>query len=194
MSALCTFLIPSRGRVKRLQESVEHIEKSAEREDYRIHIRSDSDDLETRYLATTLFTAGRIDRAVSGAPTGYDRIHEAYSALLPVETPWLWVWNDDTNVLGDWVSELGKVDTSGFICHAEFVTNNASIYQNCVGGPFPVVPGNAADIIGSKGFESPIDVTLDSQLRKLGWATHFLKGVTVQHNRIMDDTLPRERY
>ncbi len=196
MSApLCTFITPSRKRPARLKESIASIEKTTARENYRIHVRTEMDDLDTRVLAAALLNDGRIDRIVNGPHRGYDYVHLAWSELLPVSTPWLWVWSDDTQLFGDWFTELAKVPTEKAICHAEFVTNNGSTYCRAVAGPFPVVPANVLEITGRVSFGYPIDLMLDLDLRVMRrWETRFLNGVTVKHDRIVDETLDASRY
>ena len=184
MNPLCTFLLPSRRRPARLVESIASIESTTGRDAYRIHVRTESDDIETQRVAAQLLREGRIDLTLDQPPRGYAYIHDAWAALLPVVTPWMWVWSDDTLLHGNWVAALAPQPLIGVICHAETITNNRSVYRHVSGGPFPVVPGNTLEVLGLTSFPAPIDVGLDQDLRAKGWATRFLSGVTVEHNRL----------
>ena len=193
MTPLCTFLTPSRFRPARLIASVASIEKTAPREAYRIHVRSSEDDPPTIAAGEQLLREKRIDLHIVRPHLGYHNMHVAWSELLPVTTPWMWVWSDDTLLHGDWVKALSAISPHEAICHAQTVTNNASRYHNCLGGPFPVVPSDVLVTLGLSTFPAPIDTGLDERLRlERGWQTHFLPNVTVQHDRLVD-TLLQER-
>lgn len=127
---------------------------------------------------------------------GYATLNLLYTELAKAATgDWIWIMNDDATVEGkDWDLKLKEIPTDGWIVQPEFIQNGMSLYQKCVGGPFPLIPRDSWSKWGATTIPDPADTQLDELLRvHHNWGTKFLEGITVNHQRDNDEQLEAHR-
>jgi len=203
---LCSVLIPTRKRPARLAETVNSIvATAADPSRLEILLRVDNDDDDTLKFHGQLIGLGfrhrmRIGVTVGARGNGYADLHLYYDALARVaQGRWIHVMNDDARIVSDgrhlpWDVQLAALASSGIIVQPEIYGLNASGYRHCEGGAFPWVPNQSWRQFGHEHIGSPVDTWLDQVLHVCGgWKTHFLAGVTVQHDRDADDKLAAHR-
>lgn len=195
---ICSVLICSRGRPKRLLETIESVQWSCNNLDaIEVLVRIDDDDEVSKSVGEWDSFKEVADEVVIGPRLGgYGTLNILYTELANIaKGDWVWCLNDDATVEGkDWDLKLADVPLTGFIVQPETIINGGSTYVHCEGGPFPIVPRNSWLPDWPNGFVDPLDTKLDQLLRiGRGWSTHFLPGITVNHQRDNDEVLALHR-
>lgn len=200
MPPVISILIPTRWRRERLLKTIASInDTSPDKTKVEIIVRCGDDDETMKDFALDAkgrYGAGHVPVIVfSGLGWTYGELHKSYQELAARATgTWMMIFSDDTTIGGDdWVAKLESVPTTGFMVHPEWLTNNLSVYRCVGGGPMPAIPRNCLKEYGLK-METPIDTWIYTSLRDRGWKNCFIKGMTIYHERIVDRTLPKERY
>lgn len=195
---LCSFLIPTRKRVKQLSESVNSILRMAQNaSNAEIVFHVDFDDSETINWVRNRSDGFINLKMVCGHREGYDSIGTMFTRCAAIATgKWVWIWNDDSVFARDtaWDVVLKEAPTWGVIAHPQIHSLGGSSYMLHEGGAFPCVPNRCWESFGVKKFTKRIDVELDELLRgENGWRTHFLPGIEVHHERGNDAELEEHR-
>lgn len=175
---ICSVLIPSRVRPQELKKCI----ASLGRGDFEVIIRVDADD---PYLSS--YTEIQNIQCLTGVCHGYTGIYKCLNEMMSLaKGDWLWVLNDDMTVEGgDLSGRLFTVPKHGFIVQPETMQLGFSRYRHSEGGAAPVVPRNCWQEYGQKEVLDPYDIWIDQLLRvRNGWKTHFLAGITVNHQRL----------
>lgn len=198
---LCSVLLPSRGRVAGLRKAVESIFRAVSQPlRVEVIIRVDNDDEESIIAARCLEARWSPEwpiRVVVGSRIlGWKTLNLLYTEMaFLAKGQWLWIFNDDCYVeSGTWDDRLAEIPTTGFIVQAQGDRNGQSLYEFHEGGPFPLVPNQSWYTYERQAIGDPADIWLDYVLRKqMGWATRFLDGVIVHHERASDPELQEHR-
>lgn len=192
---ICSFLLPTRGRFPRLVESIRSLHETASTNHFEVLLGVDNDDEHTLSNLPSLEWYANIRPVIGPRGGGYPEIHKLYSKLAKLAaTPWVWIWNDDVTLSGNWVDQLKKVPTTGYIVQPGLHQLGHSIYPDNEGGPFPVVPTCCWEQFGYTEIPAPIDEKLDQILRlNHDWKSWFLKGVKVNHQRDSEEQLETHR-
>lgn len=193
MSALITAMIPTRKRTSRLFPTLEQLKSSATGEDYEIIIRIDDDDQESLAARLDMESYPNV-RVEVGPRLGYVNLDRGYYAGMENQatTPWVWIAGDDMLVSGDWLGEMRKVPTDGFIVQPEVSKLGMSTYRRAEAQAFPIFPKHCWKKF-DKEFPAPFDTVGHLLLRKKGWKTWFLEGVTMWHDRPPEHELREHR-
>jgi glycosyltransferase involved in cell wall biosynthesis len=193
MKPLVSVLIPSRARVGKLKKCIGLLMETATDTDFEILIRLDDDDTDSlpEIKKLELF---RPVRCIVGPRYGYTKLDELYYPQLEDEAAGVWVWeaNDDMFVVGDWLGELRRVPTRGYIVQPQVSKLNESVYLRNEGAAFPIWPRHAWKEFAEK-FPEPFDREGDKLFRSNGWKTWFLKDVMFFHDRAGDEELKAHR-
>lgn len=190
---LCSVMIPSRKRIKKLIHSLNTVAMSATGQDYEVLIRLDEDDAESIGSISYLQEQFRAQVEV-GPRLGYNALDTGYYCQLEQRAggTWAWIAGDDMEVDGDWMGELRKVPESGFIVQPEFSKLGASTYHRAEAQAFPIFPRFCWKQF-SKGFPAPFDTAGSDLLKRNRWRTAFLQGVTFWHDRASEDEIAAHR-
>lgn len=188
MKPLVSILIPSRKRIQSLMDALISIHQSAKASDFEILVRLDDDDKESlaerdmlyRVFGCTIFVGPRL---------GYEALDLGYYSSLEEKSSgtWSFIFGDDGRIEGDWMGELRKVPTTGFIVQPETSMLNASKYHRAEAQAFPIFPRMCWKKYTHE-FPRPFDRSGHDLLIKNGWATWFLRGITFKH----EDPTPKE--
>lgn len=192
MSLVCSILLPTRGRIQKLERCLKSIYASANPSNYEVLLAIDDDDAESRR------NFGELERKyeniyafISPRGNGWRDLHKRYTELATkASAPWIWMFNDDCEILGQgWDMQLVQIPKQGVIVHPEFNHLNASVYSNDATGAFPIVPNGCWKDFGFDAIGDPPDKFLNDVCAQFGWKPSFLKGITVYHERILDETM-----
>lgn len=194
MTPICSCLIPSRRRSTQLAKTIISIRTASFFEDVEILIRIDDDDGLMAFLIPTFeqwgvrFVIGPRYKGYESHGVFYDELAKAASA------PWVALFNDDTIIEGaDWVQQLRELPTHGLIVQPEFSKLGGSTYQHAEGQCVPFLPNGCWKQYGMDAIPFQPDTNLHKLLESNGWKTHFLKGVTIHHQRASDEELAEHR-
>jgi len=186
MSLLLSVLIPSRGRFDKLLRCIQSWHETAsDPQAFEVRVKFDTDDSGSLVRVGELEKFGNVTVLIDERMSGYGSIDYFCTKMADEsKAPWITVFNDDAMVYGKgWGDQLREVPTSGFIVQPEINQLNSSIYPLCEGGAFPIVPNGFWKAFGMDTIKAPSDYHFE-ELRKMhGWQTHFLKGVTFNHER-----------
>lgn len=182
---LVSLMIPSRKRVKSLLKTLRNITETATGEDYQIVMRFDEDDEESRtsigmiyhlFPKTKCFIGPRLE--------GYASLDKDFLRELEEKSDatWVWIGGDDMVVEGDWLGELRKVPTTGYIVQPEISKLRESVYPRAEAQAYPIFPRFCWKQYASE-FPRPFDTNGHILLKQNGWETWFLNGVTMWHQR-----------
>ena len=199
---ICGFIIPSRKRFDRLLRTIESIHRSArDMSEVEILVKFDYDDDEAseRFLELSKFTNTRLffdRRCEHENMTGYASISQAYNRLMRLsEARWLWMFNDDCLLEGDWQTELEELPSERNYVHPwRIQTRVDNWYDENPIGPFPVI--RKADFDWTKDRDTirdPIDADIVKIYQLKGEPPAFLHGVIVTHERDEDSILALHR-
>jgi len=180
---LCTFLLPSRGRIEQLFSAIQSINDSSTGDDYSIVVRIDRDDSQTINEKYRLEELPHVKVVVGEKLTAALDV-EAYQDAAELMTgTWMTSFNDDMILAGDWYGQLSLVPTRGCFAQPEIHQLNASVYlkddQSCL----PFFINRCWEEAGLKIFPSPIDACMVALLKSRSWKAWFLPGVAICHNR-----------
>ena len=196
MSPLVSFLLPSRGRVDRLLRAIQSFHATAANKDtFDVRVKLDDDDETSLSRKGELEQFGNVHVMVAPRLKGYHSI-DHFVTLMAMESPapWVWVFNDDATLIGKgWDEQIATLPTVGIIVHPEIHKLHTSVYYRDHGGPCPCVP-NGCWTKWVPSFPSPSDTELNQLLIGVaGWNTHYLKGITVWHQRDHERVLAEHR-
>ncbi len=182
---LVSLMIPSRKRVPSLLRTLCNIAETASGEDYQIVMRFDEDDkdsidtisgIESVYPNAKCFVGPRLE--------GYSSLDKHFFRELEErsDATWVWIGGDDMVVEGDWLGELRKVPTTGYIVQPEISKLGGSTYPRAEAQAYPIFPRFCWKQYATE-FPRPFDVNGHILLKQNGWETWFLKGCTFWHQR-----------
>ena len=199
---ICGFIIPSRKRFDRLVKTIESIHSSArDMSEVEILVKFDYDDNEAtdRFLELSKFTNTRLffdKRCDKENLSGYASICPAYNRLMRLsEARWLWMFNDDCMLDGDWQTELDALPPERNYMHPWRIKNGyESWYDEDPGGPFPVIRKTDFDWASSReAIGDPVDATIVRRYQIRNEPPGFLSGVVVTHERDDESSLALHR-
>ena len=196
---ICSVLIPTRTRPKRLRRTIQSIiDTAANIDDIEICVRIDDDDAATLTIRSELLNDDRVQVQVIVGPrlNGYASLSTFYDELVEIAYgDWLFIMNDDAHIVGTgWDEQLRALPTTGVIAQPEIYQLGESRYPRCEGGAFPVVPNGCWLELGHTALGVNVDTWLDTVLRRdAGWRTEFLAGIEVVHERDDDAALAVHR-
>ena len=180
---LVTVMIPTRKRLGKLRATLEKLHASKTSENFDTIVMMDLDDAET-IAAIPEIEAHPNTRVITGPRLGYSELDIGYFARMEreSESEFVWIGGDDMLVDGDWYGELDKVPRTGFIVQPEISKLGFSTYPRAHAQAFPIFPKFCWKAV-SEFFPRPFDTHGDFLLKKAGWKTWFLEGVTMWHDR-----------
>lgn len=186
---LISFLIPSRGRFDSLLRTISSIRDTcASVSSFDVHVKFDDDDHPSMERRDELLQFGNVTPYVFPRLNGYAAVDHFCSIMAgESKADWICIFNDDATIERDnqfppWDAQLIGVPNHGFIVQPEIHQLNYSKYENCEGGPFPIVPNGFWNKF-SEFIPHPSDSHFETMRKQLGWKTHFLKGITFFHDR-----------
>lgn len=194
---IVSVLIPTRGRIHRLNHAIESIVIKTPVDHYEILLRFDDDDWgDKQHLKQWPNTF-----AIHGPRfEGYNSLNLFYTELArQAKGDWLFIFNDDATLSesGYWTEQLAALPKSGVVAHPEWHQLNKSRYHSPSEqfSPFPIIPRSAMEEFTGKMFHPQVDIYVDKVLRgEKGWQSRYVSGMTILHERTIDETLPKERY
>lgn len=196
---IASVLIPTRGRIQRLNAAIESIVTKTPVEHYEILLRFDDDPQE--WDSKKHLKAWPNTFSIHGPRLqGYDSLHDFYTELANLaKGDWLLLFNDDAVLAesGYWTEQLAALPKSGVVAHPEWHQLNKSRYHSRAEqySPFPMIPRTAMAELADHRFHTPADIHIDKALRgEKGWQSRYVSGMTVLHERHIDETLPQSRY
>lgn len=194
MTPICSCLIPSRGRPIKLADVISSIQSSDPTQLVEILVRIDDDDDRTLPFIPLLKRWG-VRVVVGPRYKGYESHGVFYDELAKAASaPWVALFNDDTIIEGDdWVEQLRELPTHGLIVQPEFSKLGGSTYHRAEGQCVPFLPNGCWKQYGMDAIPFQPDTNLHKLLEGNGWKTHFLKGVTIHHQRASDEELAEHR-
>lgn len=186
-SPLVSFCIATRNRVEKLQRLILSFLNTADDPScFEVCIRVSRDDPATLSVIQELMNLCQL-RVVIGYPmSGYPSVcffnDEATRLALGA---WTWSFDDDMVLIGKgWDTQLRQLPLEGIIVQPEIERLNTSGYHHHEGGPIWCVPNRCWAKLGHPVLQFPCDIWIDKLLRVDNkWKTHFLKGITVWHDR-----------
>ena len=187
-------MIPSRKRVKLLRKTLNSIHDTASGDDYAILLRFDHDDEESGDVADLLAGSKNTFVYFGERLLGYGSLDKHFYRELEERSvsSWVWIGGDDMIVSGDWLGELRKVPTTGYIVQPEISKLGGSTYVRAEAQAFPIFPRFCWKPFSAE-FPKPFDTNGDAILKQNGWKTWFLPGVTMWHQRPSEKELAEHR-
>ena len=185
---LVSLMIPSRKRVQSLFRTLENIKDTASGCDYQVLMRFDDDDEESKSVIDTIHIAHPRSRCYVGPRYGgYSALDKHFYCELEEHSnaTWVWIGGDDMIVEGDWLGELRKVPTHGYIVQPEISKLGGSIYPRAEAQAYPIFPRFCWKEY-AESFPCPFDVAGHLLLKQNGWKTWFLANVTFWHQNPSD--------
>lgn len=183
MSNLVTLMIPHRGDTDKLFRCIRSIHDSATALDYEVLVWLDDDDKASLGKIDELRQIVRT-RVFVGPPLGYDLLDRGYFTLLAYHAAsmWVWIFNSDMVLSGDWMSELRQVEPIKIFCEPEIHKLGTSVYLNDPRTGSPIFLNGCWKEFGHHTIPAKADYILTALLEQNGWRCQFLKGVTVWHD------------
>lgn len=193
---LVSLMIPSRKRVKSLMNTLDNVTGTSTSDDFQIVMRFDEDDKES--IAAIPEIEGDFPRHckcyVGPRYGGYTALDKHFYCELEQHSnsTWVWIGGDDMVVDGDWLGELRKVPTHGFIVQPEISKLGGSTYPRAEAQAYPIFPRFCWKQY-QDSFPCPFDINGHLLLKKNGWETWFLEGVTMWHQRPSEAEIKEHR-
>lgn len=191
---ICSFLLPSRQSPDGLVRSIESIYSTATHPNLiEVLIRFDEDDDTTltawrnSHKARCAEISPNIHAVIGPRKGGYVELRERVREMAGYATgDWICMWNDDAVMLGrGWDEQLALLPLEGFIVQPGCYKLNQSEYPNCQRSAFPFFPNKSWEKFGLDFWPDACDYQADEILRvQNGWKTHYLKGITIWHDRV----------
>jgi len=188
-------MIPSRKRVPSLLRTLKNITETGSWDNYQILMRFDDDDsesvaaakdIELEYPMAKCFIGPRLE--------GYGSLDKHFFRELEErsDATWVWIGGDDMVVEGDWMSELRKVPTMGYIVQPAISKLGYSTYPRAEAQAYPIFPRFCWKQYASE-FPRPFDVNGHLLLKHNGWKTWFLENVCFWHQRPNESEIAEHR-
>lgn len=188
-------MIPSRKRVVSLLKTLLNITETASGDDYQIVMRFDDDDKESIAEIKEIELLVPHSKCYVGPRLeGYGSLDKDFYRELEERSnsEWVWIGGDDMIVEGDWLGELRKVPTYGYIVQPEISKLGGSIYPRAEAQAYPIFPRFCWKQYAPE-FPRPFDVNGHLLLKKNGWETWFLPNVTMWHQRPPESEIAEHR-
>jgi len=198
MTPLVSILIPTRMRTERLRVCLDSIRDSATSGNYEVVVRvHNSDELTKKFAREN--NIPNVKWIYGDDLDGFGSLNEFYQELSnAAKGHWSWFLNDDMLISGDWFRELILTDPySDLFVQPETLVSGKSVYINYQDGPAHLQRNRVWESFGYKtpGITPAVDKFLHNLLvNQNGFRMHYLKGVTVSHQRHMDGTMTKERF
>jgi len=191
-----SIVIPSRKRVARLMKAVETISSlAAHPEELEFVFRIDEDDSET-IAAMTDFISRFNCLFIVGKHLGYNgSAKRLWEMSAMASGSWIWYFDDDAylnDCSAGWDSKLSEVK-GAMIVLPEINQLGGSLYPRNSVHPLMILPNKWWLCVGIEEFKLPTDFYFFSVLRKNGWETIYLPGVSTAHDRNKNDPLMIEQ-
>lgn len=193
MNPTCSFICCSRANPASLLRAVLSIYTTAANPDNaEVLIRIDNDDKRTLeamrdgMAATFRELSPNIHVDVGPREKGYMSLKDFTIALAAKSTGrWMCMWNDDAVMQPDkdatpWDVQLDWLPLTGVVVQPGTYKLNESLYPECEKSAFPFFPNNSWKQFNID-FWNDYEVT--EMLSGIGWKTHFLKDITIWHDR-----------
>jgi len=188
-------MIPSRKRVYSLLKTLQNITDTASDEDYQIVMRFDDDDTDSIAATKDIERSFKKSKCYIGPRYGgYTALDKHFFRELEEHSnaTWVWIGGDDMVVEGDWLGELRKVPTAGYIVQPAISKLRESVYPRAEAQAYPIFPRFCWKQYASE-FPCPFDINGHLLLKKNGWETWFLEGVTMWHQRPSEAEIAEHR-
>lgn len=193
---LVSLLLPTRKRVPQLRRCLDSVyDNCTQAGDTELFVKIDDDDEETKAITNELVVVYGAKLIISPREAGYGSLGRWLCQMEDAASgTWSWMLNDDMTVeRGDWLGELRKVPTTGYIVHPEQSRLGGSIYFNAENQAFPIWPRHCWKPFGEI-LPAPADTQIHIwMVNQAGWKTWFMKGVVLWHQRGNEEKLARER-
>lgn len=195
MTPICSILIPTRKRPVALMDCLQSIHDSVD--DLRkveICVRYDQDDDETHVIRARNFPFVR--HWVRGPRfNGYYSLNKFYTELaMASKGRWVFLLNDDCQIFGDWIDDLAKVQTTGFIVHPQRYQVGDSMYEKPSITTCPIVPNYSWHSVGLNEIPAVTDAHLVEFMQNVnGWKPTWLPGLHLKHARYPDEVYAAHR-
>lgn len=195
MTPVCSILIPTRKRRQALIDCLQSIHDSVE--DHRsieVCVRYDQDDDETHSVRE--MEPAVVKHWVRGPRfNGYYSLNKFYTELaMCSKGRWVFLLNDDCKIFGDWVDELARVPTQGFVVHPYIYQVGDSTYEKPGITTCPIIPNQSWHLVGLNEIPAVTDAHLVDFMQNVnGWKPAWLKGLHLQHARYPDEVYQQHR-
>lgn len=195
MTPLCAILIPSRKRTEALQAAIKSVRATVpDQRRISIGVRYDNDDKETQALRAK--DEHLADYWVCGPRyNGYYSLNKFYTELA-IATPakWLFLFNDDCRIEGDWINDLAVIPSSHYMVHPLTFQVGKSTYEKVAPTTCPIVPNGCWKWCGMSEVPGVTDAHLADLLVNVNkWNNAFLGGLRLIHDRFTDEEYAEHR-
>lgn len=183
---ICSVLIPSRARPKKLARCLDSIRNTTRTENVEIIVRIDSDDQASLDAANYLRLVYGVFIIIGERGDGWNDNNKMFDEMIRIQNgDWCAFFNDDMTVEGEgWDKELAMVPTRGYLVHPEILGIGGARYPNCGGGNFPIAPKYCWREYGWPQLSHPVDAGLNDLLvTRNHWKNWFLKDTKFLHDR-----------
>jgi hypothetical protein len=188
MTPLCAILIPSRKRTEALQKAIASVRKTVPNQNkIAIGVRYDTDDKETQALRDK--DGHLADYWICGPRyNGYYSLGKFYTELaMATSAKWVWLFNDDVTVEGDWINDLGVVPGQMHMVHPQMYQIGKSEYAMVAPTTCPIVPNQCWKWCGMSEVPGVTDAHLYDLLVNVNrWQNVFLGNLRMKHERYAD--------
>jgi len=183
---LCALVFPSRGRPALARRMVQSAIDSADGTDFIAMIRIDNNDPDSgAYTREFESISERVVIVCGNRERGWlsgSKFCGQLAEMVPT-AKWVWFLNDDMMILGKgWDTQLADIPTTGFIVQPEYHKLKNSVYPRDETSCAPITPNLIWKELGYEFPPCPVDAILPDLLRKKGWTTRFLEGITIFHD------------
>lgn len=192
---LVSLMIPSRKRVSSLLRTLKNITETGSYDDYQIVMRFDEDDADSIAAINDIELEWPMCRCFVGPRLqGYASLDKDFLRELEEKSnaTWVWIGGDDMVVEGNWMGELRKVPTTGYIVQPAISKLRESVYPRAEAQAYPIFPRFCWKQYADS-FPAPFDVNGHLLLIKNGWKTWFLENVMMWHQRPHDSEIVEHR-
>lgn len=182
MSKLVSLLVPTRGRVTRLANSLISLEQTVfDPSRVEVLVRADDDDIDTRYFLEHNQWQFEVKSFFGPRGNGYADLHLMYGELCKESTGrFLFLWNDDANMLTrDWDSCIATKDDGKL----KFLRSDVSDTRGRDHDLFPIVHRSYYDTLGHYSLSAHNDTYIRAVFEPLPEAVDYVP-ITVQHSAL----------
>jgi hypothetical protein len=119
---------------------------------------------------------------------GYYSLNRFYTELaMASRGRWVWLFNDDCQIQGEWVDDLELIPTHGYMVHPAKYQVGASMYDKPAPTTCPIVPNGCWRTVGLSEVPAVTDAHLADALINLGgWKHTWLERLHLVHERYDD--------